>query len=133
MTGKTVAEARVVIDEIGRAARRQQENAHQMRRAMNELSVTAGNRDGSVKVSVDANGGLADLEISRAAMKLGHEGLRDEILRGMRTARHHLSERVGRITADAFGKDSATTLKMRETYAEAFGTPDKTQQRRDSR
>ncbi|MGH8880285.1 MAG: YbaB/EbfC family nucleoid-associated protein, partial [Stackebrandtia sp.] len=124
------AGAHAVIDEIGHAARRQQENAQQMRRSMDELSITAENRDGSVKVSVDANGGLADLEISRAAMKLGHEGLRDEILRGTRAARHRLTERVGRITADAFGKDSATALKMRETYAEAFGTPDKTPHRR---
>lgn len=124
MTGNTVTNAQAVIDQIGRAARQQQENARLLRQAMDELSITAGNRDGSVKVSVDANGGLADLEISRAAMRLGHEGLREEILNGMRAARQHLPERVGRITADAFGEDSATALKMRETYADAFGTSD---------
>lgn len=133
MTGDPVTQARTVIDEIGRAARRQQENAQRMRQAMDGLSITAGNRDGSVKVSVDANGGLADLEISRAAMKLGHEGLRDEILKGMTAARHHLSDRVGRITADAFGEDSMTSLKMRETYAEAFGASDNTPHRRLAR
>lgn len=130
MTGDPMTEAQAVIDGIGRAALQQQENARRMRRAMDELSITAGNRDGSVKVSIDANGGLTDLEISRAAMKLGHEGLRDEILKGMRVARHQLSERVGRITADAFGEDSETALRMRETYAAAFGTPDKTTHRR---
>ncbi|ADD42361.1 YbaB/EbfC family nucleoid-associated protein [Stackebrandtia nassauensis] len=122
MTGDPMTGAQAVIDEIGRAARQQQENAQQMRRAMNELSITAGNRDGSVKVTVDSNGGLADLEISRAAMSLGPTGLRDEILEGTRTARRHLAERVKRIAADAFGDDSATVTKMRDTYAEAFGT-----------
>jgi DNA-binding protein YbaB len=90
---------------------------------MERVRVTAHGGDGAVEVTIDSTGGLVDLHLTEAGLRLGAAALAAEILATARRAQAQLPEVMSQTMASVLGPGSDTARFVTETYAERFPAP----------
>ncbi|NTW41899.1 MAG: YbaB/EbfC family nucleoid-associated protein [Cellulomonadaceae bacterium] len=90
------------IEQAQERARR----ATELRQQVEQLSAEVRSPRQEIRVRVDAQGRLLDLELSEAALDLGPARLAALVVRTSATAHQRAAEQVGRLAEDAFGVDS---------------------------
>ena len=116
-------EALASVDQAVAAAQDRAERAHDYRRRLDRLRVTGRSRDGVARVTLSHTGALSDLHLERTAEHLGAERVRAVVLEANRAAQGHLVAAVTEVTAEAFGRDSATAREIARQYADLFPPP----------
>lgn len=74
-----------------------------LRDRLREVSVTGANQDGSVTVTVDANGTLVDLRLSESAMRYTPRQLQAEILAGVQATTRQLPDAIAEAAERTLG------------------------------
>jgi DNA-binding protein YbaB len=97
--------------------------ADQLRAAMESVKATHQVRDGAIEVTVDSAGGLADLYLGDAAMRLAPADLAAEILSCARGAQAKLAERMSRAMTEVLGSGSETEQFVTQAFQERFNAP----------
>ena len=111
---------------VDRAAARMQEQAAKARAFADEVSrlqVVGQSRDGAAEVTVGHNGALKDLDLGRSLDDASLEQIRAAVLEANADAHRQVVDRVGELSAAAFGADSATSRELVGQYADMFPAP----------
>jgi DNA-binding protein YbaB len=87
----------------------------ELARQVSALTAEASSEDGSITVTVGADGRLTGLEIE------GDQELADDILAAMRLAQRHLSDQVAEKVAETVGADSETGRAVVDGFQTRFG------------
>lgn len=98
--------------------------AQQMQEAATAVQVSSSNRDGSVTVTVDHSGNMADLRLTDAAMRKRPDEASSEILSTLRSAQSQLTERMREVMEPVVGDDSETLNAVLGGFRERFPEPD---------
>jgi YbaB/EbfC DNA-binding family len=85
-----------------------------------QLSVTASSADGTVQVTIDGSGAVADLRLGELVRKWPAADIAAEILRIMGRAQAMLATRVAEIAAQTVGADSATARAVVGRFQQRF-------------
>lgn len=95
-----------------------------LRQQVEQLSAEARSPRREVRVRVDAQGRLLDLELSEAALDLGARALGALVVQTAATAHQRAAEQVGRLAEEAFGVDSDLARRVAdEASARAAAGP----------
>jgi DNA-binding protein YbaB len=107
----------------GLAEKAQRYQATQQR--TEELRLTSSNSDGSVKVTVRADGSITRLQLAGSARTMPLEELSDQILTTMRRAQSQIADRVSDIMDEEIGEqDPQTRTLMVDNLRSRFPDPD---------
>lgn len=118
--GYEQAQARVA-EQVARAQERARQ-ATALREQVERLSAPAWSPRRELRVAVDAQGRLLDLELSDAALDLGPRDLAALVLRTAAAAHTEAAARVAALAQDAFGADSDLARRVaQEAAARAAG------------
>ncbi|WP_433868906.1 YbaB/EbfC family nucleoid-associated protein [Saccharopolyspora sp. CA-218241] len=86
-----------------------------------QLRLTAASRDGSIKVTVRADGSVTDLEFTEKVRALAPNDLAAQILSTMHRAQSDIADRVGEaMTAHLGDEDAQTRAMMLDNLRERF-------------
>ncbi|WP_236795141.1 YbaB/EbfC family nucleoid-associated protein [Amycolatopsis sp. GM8] len=98
-----------------------------------EIRLTAGNKDGSVRVTVRADGSVTDLDLAGRARSMPLEELSAQILTTMRKAQSGIAERVAEVMTDEIGdEDPQTQSLMVDNLRSRFPNPEADEDDEDS-
>lgn len=84
---------------------------------LQELRVTAADRDGMTEVTIDASGALADLRLSERIYRATPEAVAQTIMKTIRDARLQLADRSQEIIAETVGTESVAARAIAERVA----------------
>lgn len=99
-------------------------SATQLRQQVEQLSAEARSPRREVRVRVDAQGRLLDLELSEAALDLGARALGALVVTTAAAAHQRAAEQVGLLAQEAFGADSELARQVAsEASARAAAGP----------
>ncbi len=116
----TQARVTAQIEQAQERARR----ATALRQQVEQLTGEARSPRQELRVRVDAQGRLLDLELSDAAVDLGPRDLAQLVLRTAAAAHRQAAEQVGRLAGEAFGEDSDLARRVAaEAEARAAAGP----------
>lgn len=107
---QTQARVTAQIEQAQERARR----ATALRQQVEQLTGEARSPRQELRVRVDAQGRLLDLELSDAALDLGPRDLAQLVLRTAATAHRQAAEQVGRLAEEAFGEGSDLARRVAE-------------------
>ncbi|WP_019855401.1 YbaB/EbfC family nucleoid-associated protein [Actinopolyspora mortivallis] len=98
--------------------------ADRIREAASSVRAEESNRDGSVRVTVDQNGNLAELDLTEGALRKRPEELSSEILSTVRAAQTRLTERMREAMEPVLGADTETLGSVLSGMRERFPAED---------
>nr|WP_246300563.1 YbaB/EbfC family nucleoid-associated protein [Actinopolyspora biskrensis] len=84
------------------------QQAERIKEAATAVRAESSNKDGSVRVTVDQNGNMSDLELTDGALRRRPDELSSEIMSTARSARTQLSERMREAMEPVLGSDTET-------------------------
>ncbi|NHD19009.1 MULTISPECIES: YbaB/EbfC family nucleoid-associated protein [Actinopolyspora] len=84
------------------------QQAERIREAATAVRAESSNRDGSVRVTVDQNGNMSDLELTDGALRRRPDELSSEIMSTVRSAQTQLAERMREAMEPVLGSDTET-------------------------
>ncbi|MBX6354901.1 MAG: hypothetical protein IRZ05_03480 [Micromonosporaceae bacterium] len=96
--------------------------ADRLRSVMESVQASNEVRDGAIAVTVDSSGGLADLRLSAAALRLGPQELASEILACAKGAQAKLAQAIGQTVSGVLGPQSETADFVVQAYTDKFGS-----------
>lgn len=88
------------------------------------VAITEVSRDGVVRVTVDATGALANLEIADQHRDLPGAALAASVLATMRKAQSRIAGRVSEIVAEVGVEDKGTASALVSSYQQRFPEPE---------
>ncbi|SFJ82596.1 YbaB/EbfC family nucleoid-associated protein [Amycolatopsis sacchari] len=118
-------EAAARIDAWAQGFARKAERYRAAQERTEEIRLTSANTDGSVKVTVRADGSVTDLELTGRARSMPLEELSSQILTTMRRAQAGIAERVAEVMAEEVGdEDPQTRSLVVDNLRSRFPDPD---------
>ena len=124
MDERALADADAMVRSAEKMLAQQQADADRLNEALSALTIIGSNDDESVRVKINSTGGLADIKFTEAALRLGPDQLRREVMRGITTAQTHLAEQVHRTVSKIYGPGTATAKMFADQYEAKFGVPE---------
>lgn len=98
-----------------------------------EIRLTSSNTDGSVRVTVRADGSVTDLDLSGRARTMPLDELSSQILSTMRRAQSGIAERVAEVMTEEVGdEDPRTRSLLVDNLRSRFPDPDADEEDEDS-
>jgi YbaB/EbfC DNA-binding family protein len=88
------------------------------------VSATAADRDGTVRVTVNASGSVTDLRLAEQVRAWPAQRIGEQILAVMRAAQAELAGRVASVAADTLGEDSPVGRDVVDGYRARFPAPE---------
>jgi DNA-binding protein YbaB len=90
---------------------------------LDRLRVTATDDSGTVEVTVDAQGALVDLRLSRGIQQLEPERVAEAIMTTIRAAKGRIAGRAQEIVAETIGTESPAARAIAAQIGERLSTP----------
>ncbi|GHF79265.1 DNA-binding protein YbaB [Amycolatopsis bartoniae] len=113
------------IDEWAASFARKAERYRAAQERTEEIRLTSANTDGSVRVTVRADGSVTDLDLSGRARTMPLEELSAQILTTMRRAQAGIAERVAEVMTEEVGEeDPQTRALLVDNLRSRFPDPD---------
>ncbi|WP_020667015.1 YbaB/EbfC family nucleoid-associated protein [Amycolatopsis nigrescens] len=118
-------EAQARVDEWAQGFARKAQRYQAAQAEAEQIRLTASNGDGSVRVTVRADGSVTDLEFANKARTMPLPELSAQILTTMRRAQADIAGRVGEVMAEQLGdEDLETRTVMLDSLRSRFPDPD---------
>lgn len=118
-------EAAARIDAWAQGFAQKAERYRAVQERTEEIRLTSSNTDGSVRVTVRADGSVTDLDLSGRARSMPLEELSAQILTTMRRAQSGIAERVSEVMTEEVGEeDPQTRSLMVDNLRSRFPDPD---------
>lgn len=105
-------EAEARLDEWAAGFQRKAERYQAAQERTEDLRLSATNSDGSVKVTVRADGSVTDLDLSGRARSMELDELSSQILNTMRRAQSRIAESVSEVMTEEVGEEDPETRSM---------------------
>ncbi|MEU5695061.1 YbaB/EbfC family nucleoid-associated protein [Actinosynnema sp. NPDC020468] len=103
----------------------------ELQRRVEDVRLSATSADGSVTVTVDADGALVDARFTRRIADVTPEELGRQLLAAVGQARSRIAEQVGLVADETVGGDGAR--RVTGYYREKFGAPEERPAQRPER
>ncbi|TNC29674.1 YbaB/EbfC family nucleoid-associated protein [Amycolatopsis alkalitolerans] len=118
-------EAAARIDAWAEGFARKAERYKAAQERTEEIRLSSTNRDGSVQVTVRADGSVTDLNLSGRARSMPLDELSAQILTTMRRAQSGIAERVAEVMTEEIGEEDPQTRSLLvDNLRDRFPSPD---------
>jgi DNA-binding protein YbaB len=118
-------EAMASVDEWARGLTEKAERYQAVQARTEQIRLTSANSDGSVRVTVRADGGITGLELNGRARTMPLEELSTQILTTMHRAQAGIADEVSEVMAEELGdQDPETRGLMVDNLRSRFPDPD---------